>query len=347
MVTSDPVARYLSKHGSKFDRKNRLRTMSSGEILDSSLRIYQRLGLTFLRLTAAPALLCLAAFGFFDTYVSPRLFTTKSSGNSFLVLQDLGFALALALLVGGPLVLIGVSYASSVVVHLVSSYLTGNEPDEAAAVQTARQVLPRLFLVNLKELMLSLSGVFVSLVVMAIGGFVAEATPQSDSSAGVISVIGIMGLCAGGLIFLAIIALDALAVPIAVLEGAGAKSAGKRSRSLLRRVGYHPSGTSTIWSAYMLLLFMATVLFGGLALCLSIFSVEDHLSSALSALPGHALFVAAVDLLPTYAILWVLIPVWAVAITIVYYERRIRLEGFDIDELAAEIPKTLATSTRR
>src|ERR1700735_1411383 len=108
-VTSDPVFRYLSQRGAKFDRKNRMRIMNSSEVLDMALRIYQRLGLTFLRLTVVPALLCLASIGFVQNYVLPGLFMTKNNGAPGQVLADVAGALGMAVFVGGPLFLLGVS----------------------------------------------------------------------------------------------------------------------------------------------------------------------------------------------------------------------------------------------
>ena len=42
-------------------------------------------------------------------------------------------------------------------------------------------------------------------------------------------------------------------------------------------------------------------------------------------------------LVPYFLSLWVVIPVWAVTVTIIYFERRVRLEGYDIEALAADV----------
>jgi hypothetical protein len=38
--------------------------------------------------------------------------------------------------------------------------------------------------------------------------------------------------------------------------------------------------------------------------------------------------------------LWVLIPVWCTTTTILYFERRIRLEGYDIELLARDMVRS-------
>ncbi len=338
VVTSDPVARFLAERGAKVDRKNRMRLMKSSEILDTALRIYQRMGLTFLRFTAVPALLCLASLGFVDNFVLPNLFTTSGNGSAGQVMGEFAFSVGLAVFVGGPLFLLGVSYTSALVVQLVSEYMLGHAPAPEEAASVASRLLPKLFVLNLRELVLSISGILASTAIIGLSGYIAKTSPDSDSTAGIVAVVGGLGVFAGAIIFLFIIASDALAVPVAVLERISAKDAAKRSRNLLKRVGYHPSGTGNIWSLYFLLLFLALILAAGLYAFIGIFDLRDHFSNLVSSVPGHPLLVQAFDLFPPFVIIWTLLPVWASVITIVYYERKIRLEGFDIDVLASEIP---------
>lgn len=317
-----------------------MRIMGSSEVLDTALRIYQRVGLTFLRLTVVPALLCLAAAGFVQNYVLPDLFLTKTTGGPSQVIADVGLALATAIFVGGPLFLLGLSYSSSIVVSLVSDYMTGKTPDPEAAVEKARLVLPRLFLVNLKELCLSLSGIVTATGVMSLGGYLTSITASDDASAGAVAGMGVLLFLVGGLIFLYVIACDALATPIAVLEGAGAKLASKRSRYLLRKSGYHQPGTATIWALYILLAFLSLLLGGGLYLFIDGLGLAELLKSYLTYVPAAEIFLRAFELIPAFFVIATLTPVWATVTTIVYYERRIRLEGYDIDVLASEIPRS-------
>ncbi len=337
-MTSDPIARYLSQRGAKFNRKNRLRIMSSSEVLDTALRVYQRLGLSFLRMTVAPALLCLASVGFVQNYVLPGLFLTKSNGSPLELVGDVSGALGMAVFVGGPLFLLGISYSSTLVVHLVSAYMTGRTPDPEQAAISARGLLPRMFVVSLKELCMATAGIVASTAIMGLGGYMSSVTPDSNAGAGIVAAVGVFGMLVGILWFLYVLACDALVAPIAVIEGLGARQAGKRSRELLKRAGYHPAGTGTIWSLYFLLAFISAVLSAGIYSFSEILNLPQRLAGLLSFIPGEQLFQRAFDLIPSFIVIWTLAPVWATVITIVYYERKIRLEGFDIDVLAAEIP---------
>lgn len=336
-MTSDPVARYLSRRGAKLDRKNRLRVMNSGEILDTALRVYQRMGLTFLRLTIIPALVCLASSAFVDTFVLPNVFTSSENSGANRMIGEFAGTLLLGVFVGGPLFLIGMSYSSAIVVQLVSSYMIGEAQDADSAVAQATQAIPKLFLLNLRELIVSLSGILVSAAIIGFGGYVNQKTDSSDITAGVLVFIGGAAMLAGIVLFLYFIAWDALSIPVAILEKCPAGQSVRRSRQLLKRAGYHPGGTGTIWSLYVLLAILLMVLQIGMGVSVELVSAHERIESVFGPTALTALSTKLLDLLPTFLTLWTLIPVWASVITIVYYERKIRIEGFDIDILASEI----------
>lgn len=246
----------------------------------------------------------------------------------------------MAVFVGGPLFLLGISYSSTLVVHLVSAYMTGKDSDPDEAAISARGLLPRMFLVSLKELCMSMAGVVASTAIMGLGGYMSSVTPDTSAGAGIVAAIGVLGMLVGVFWFLYILACDALVAPIAVIEGVSARQAAKRSRQLLKRAGYHPAGTGTIWSLYFLLAFISMVLSAGIYAFSEFLNLPQRLAGILSFIPGEQLFQRAFDLIPSFIVIWTLAPVWATVITIIYYERKIRLEGFDIDVLAAEIPVT-------
>lgn len=318
-------------------RAGRLRAMRSGEIIDSALRTYQRLGVTFLRLTAGPALLCLAAMAFVLNYVLPGLLTTQNANDFVYQIGEVFFALFLALFVGGPLFLIGLSYSTVLVVSLTSDDVVGETPDVDEAMKKARQKLWPLFRLNMRELFASLSGVFAATMVMVIGAVIAAKTSESDATAGVIALLGVLGLFVGFFIFLFVIGRDALAAPAVVLEDLAPSPAAKRSRDLQKNHPMQGSGAGPILSVYTLLGFVAFVMVGGMSLIQELlpFNGDDFLGG----LPLGPLWTEAYTLLPVFLTMWTLIPVWASVVTISYYDRRIRLEGFDIEMLAKEISR--------
>jgi len=305
--------------------------------MDTALRLYQRFGLTFLRLTAVPALFCLAAVGYVMFGVLPRLGTTSDPTSLGVQSAELVVTFALALFVGGPLFLLGLGHATATVVAMVSDALVGRLPNPEAAVAGATRVLPRIFVVSMWELLLASSGILVATGMMLLGAFVAERTPDDNLFGTALVIIGGLGLLAGVLIFLAVVARDALAPPVTVIEGLPALRSGRRSRELMKSHGRHGSATSSMWGVYALLAFAYIAITSGLTLMLSLLGVRATLEGLLIDVPFMPVLLSAFDLTPSFLGLWTLIPAWATCITIIYFERRVRLEGYDIESLAQDL----------
>jgi hypothetical protein len=318
--------------------------MSTNEIMDTALKVYQRRGLTLLRLTALPSVFCLAACAYVVFYVLPSIGSTKDTNDIAVQATELITRLSLAIFVGGPIFLFGLTYATALVVKISSDDIEGRETNEHQAEKLARQLLPKLFWLNMRELLYSVSGLLVATGFLLLGGFLTIVTPEDTATAGLVAAVGMFGLAVGGIIFLFVISRDALVPAVAVIEGEGGKIAGKRSRQLLNVpkdknpiVRTHGPGHAAVWNLYLLLGLIACALLGSIYGVAFIFDLPTHLSNALPAGWVKTLVMSAAGLLPIYFTIWVLIPVWATALTVIYYERRIRLEGFDIECIAQHI----------
>ncbi|CAN5538946.1 hypothetical protein BH11ARM1_BH11ARM1_14550 [soil metagenome] len=315
--------------------------MTSSEVLDASLRLYQRRGLTFLRLSAVPTIFCLAAITFVIVYVLPALGTTKNATDIGVQTGEVAIRLALAVFIGGPLFLVGLTYATIMVVKVTSEDIEGRECSDREAEQTAQRLLGRMFWLNMRELLYSTSGIIVATAILLSGSLITMVTPESSPVAGLVAVVGLIGFAVGGLIFLSVISRDAVAVPCAVIEDLGAKQAGKRSRALLSLpktknpyVIKHGNGYGNIWNVYFLMAMLGTASYASIAGAFELTGIQDALTGNMSTGLVKTVIESLITLLPVYLTLWALIPIWATTITLVYYERRIRLEGFDIESLA-------------
>lgn len=318
--------------------------MTPSEIIDSSFRLYQRLGLTFLRLSVVPTLLCVAALAFVNAYVVPELIYGQS--NDFTVyIEQLVAGILLAVFIGGPLFLSGVAYTTAIAVSLVSDDLVGNVPSPQSAEQVARASMPRLLVTMIKELVLSLGGFTVAVLILIGGMALGRVTPDSDVWAGVVSFIGVIGLLAGLWIAVAIVIRDSAVAPAVVLENLGAKAAGKRSRQLLGKDRVHGAGTRAAWNAYMLLGLIVLLFQSSIEIFLSLIGVADWAGRATMGSLIRPLLLQAIELLPTFLTIWIVLPVWATIVTVIYFDRRVRLEGFDVDVLARNLARN-ATGSR-
>ncbi|HWD41954.1 MAG TPA: hypothetical protein VG944_24145 [Fimbriimonas sp.] len=344
-MTSDPVARYLATHGARLGRRERLRVMTSGEVLDTALRAYRQLGWSYLRLTVVPAVFCLGGIAFVLDYVLPSFAVTQHAGDIGAQVAEAATSGALALFLGGPLFLLGMSYTCAVVVHLTADFMMGNVPRPEVAAQAARNSFGTLVSVAFRELLLSCSGIIVSGLLMGLGALLSQATTSDEAALpGLLVLLGSFGLAGGCGIFLYVMAMHALAPAVAILEGVSGKAAGKRSTYLLKAQANKPGGAGNLLSAYFYIFFAGAIEWMSLAGISAALQLDRHVAALFSGMPLQGLISSAFGLLAPFMVVWTLLPVWAACVTIVYYERRIRLEGFDIEVLAAEIDQNSRTS---
>lgn len=311
--------------------------MNHSETFDLSLQLYRMVGWPLLKVTVFPTFFCLAAVAFFADYVAPGYAWTEAGNAPSEQIVEAIVLTLLSVFVAAPLMIIGVSMISAIASRLVSDFMVGNVPDIKAATLSLKRTLPRLLWLGARETLIGSSGVLISAALFVLSGYLNMTTDTTSPMAGVIYGLGILAIFAAFIVFAIQACFHALVAPAAVLENLGAKAAARRSRQLMKAHGYHPSGYERIINLYLLLLFIAAILGAGFGSVFALFSPNEIIRNVgLGGAPG-AILEQAIALLPLFLVLWTVIPVWAVTVTIIYYERRVRLEGYDIEALAAEV----------
>lgn len=331
MVTSDPVSRFVSERAARSDRRKRLRSTTFSEAVDLAVRMFQSMGWTFLRVSAAPAFFCLVGIAFVTGFILPNLGTTSHVGNWLAQVGELGETILLAVVVAGPLYLIGTSSISILVTHMVSDHLLGNVPDERAAKRTLSLNLGRVLGLSFREMLLSLSGVLAATALLVVSAAVNQFAPSNDFVTGITGLCAVIAYCVGGIVFLYVRATHALAPAVLILEGASMKEAARRSRELSKEITFELAGQ------FFLVAIFSAIAVGGWAAIVQFFGLDQMVKQVAESLPIPNLWVGAFDIAPAYIVLWFVLPYWSAAVTLAYYDRRIRKEGFDIDALAGDV----------
>lgn len=313
--------------------------MATSEILDTALRLYQRLGLTFLRLTLVPTLLCVASIAFVQEYALPQFFFTKAGNDFNAYVIQIVVTVLLGIFVAGPLFLAGLSYTTALVVTLVSDDLVGNASNPDLAVENARKAMPRLLASTFRELLMGMWGILVATALLIGGMAIAQQTDRDSIWGGVVVLVGILGMTFGGLLWIYVVARDAIVPPIVVLEGLKAGPAAKRSNELIKKFGIHPSGTGTGWMTYLLSGFIYIVFLVSFLFVLDQLQVNDFVERTTTGWTLQPLVTQIYQLMPGFLGIWFVLPIWASAITVLYMDRRIRLEGFDVEVLARDLAR--------
>lgn len=317
-----------------------LRPMTSGEVLDLALRAFRYLGGPILRLSAVPALLCYVVIAFFTAFVLPSIYLTRNPQSIEFQVLEVIFVLVVALFIALPLWLLGISYISGLVTRLISDFILGQSVDIESATQNARQ--------SLKTVTWTVVGTFIasfSILAIAVGLLLLAALLEgrSDPNSALPAVVAALATIAVFVGFLAlpfVMSRQALAPAIAVLEGATGRAAARRSVALLKGTKTQESASGKMWMLWLLAtcVFLAVSL--GTYASIWILELPNLIRSGLGATFAADVAVAALEMLPVYLSLWVLIPLWSSATTILYYDRRIRLEGYDIELLSLDARRT-------
>jgi hypothetical protein len=218
--------------------------------------------------------------------------------------------------------------------------MLGNVPSVDGAIRAAKRSLGTLIRVHFWEFLLACSGIIGAFGLSILSSTLDVSTGQENVAAGLVALFAILGFFVGGVIFLVVVSRHALAAPVTVIEGVGPRAAGKRSVALMRGKGPIISGYGHVWALYIVLFFLSLLIAAGLWGFLSMIGFETRIAASLDNLPYGGVVAKAVGLVPLFLWVWTLVPVWATTVAIIYYERRIRLEGYDIAALAADVWRT-------
>lgn len=320
------------------EKRATLRPLEPGETIDMGLRVYQRIAPMALRLTVLPMTLCQAALTFVFAVVLPALFTTNAPGNVGTELGELGFALGAGFLVAVPLFCFGLGRSMSLVACLASDVVLRLPPDPAnaerrSASSTGVAVWTVALVLFWSSLLLLVSGVFAFM-----GMLFDRAGDGGIAAVGISAIMAVISLpiAIGAVPF--VVKANALAPIVAALEDVKPRAALKRSQKLMKHYYGHGNALSVLLLTGISLLLVGSGLYGSLSLLIEKSGVGFWVESW-NLLPGLGQMMRiAVESLPSFAMIWLLAPVWTTAMTVLYYDRIVRLEAYDvkvmIDDLA-------------
>lgn len=313
-----------------------LRPMSAGEAIDLALRCYQRSAWSLLKLTAVPMAVAFSGIVFVAIVVLPGLFTTSAPRSAGVEAGELLVSLVLGFAVGLPLVFAGVGTVLGTVTKATADVLDGRAVDEAKAVEAGRTSLRAVF-----------SGIvrvfFVGCVFFLLaGGFAVVGTllGQSMGSELASSLSALMvGLSVmAGMVFAPLwMNTRALLPAVAVLENVGSKEAGKRSAHLMKRYRGQASADGVTFGVFLLLVFLGAVLGASMFFLIQLTGIGGRIEAWVTVAGLSQLLGQLVSYLPGFVCLWLLVPFWGTAMTVLYFDRRVRVEALDVQVMINDI----------
>lgn len=340
-LTFDPLARYLNQRSARYERRALLRPMATGEMSDAAMRAYRALGAHCLKLTAVPALFATAAIYFLIQFVLPMFGQTSDPTSVQTQVTEAAFVLALVIFVALPLIIFSLSLASALITSLVSDFMVGNVPNpEESRTKGIKKLFP-IFLFGIRQALLGSGGLIFGVLMLIVSALMAQGSSgASDEFVGMTLTVGILGIVAGAIVMPIVYAYEALAVPAIMVENMSVRQAAKRSRALMRPLGRQPSGIQYVFTAYSTIFLLLMFLIVGVSAAIG-FAAFIEAGRGVLELGGKSEIVAQLlEVIPVFLAVWFLVPVWATMTTILYYERRVRLEGYDIETLGRDVGRT-------
>jgi hypothetical protein len=311
--------------------------MKTGEIIDVATRAYQKLGRTILKLTALPMMLCFLVIVFFFVFLGPSFFETSDPDNLVQQVAEAFGVFVVGLFVAMPLFFLGLAYTQGLVTRLVGDFVLGNTPDAKSAQEAARRSLKTTFNVGVRTFVIAFGTAIVGGLLLGLSALATDRTSSDVAWPAFTSILATILLIVSPVLPLLVLAKYALAPVVVSLEACPPKVAIQRSKFLLTARAYQGGGGDTLGGVVVLAAFLFGSIWGGTALGFEFLGLREHVQNWLGAGPSGMIAQALVTMLPLYAALWVVTPIWCATCTILYFDRRIRLEGYDIYVLEQDV----------
>jgi hypothetical protein len=309
------------------------RPLTLGEILDRTVQLYRRNFLQFAGISALPAALMVVIFGVAGLLISSLITSLKPDGEGALAF---GLVIAALILLGVPLLIAAFALAMSASNYAVFLANQGQKPTiRASYAYGFRHFWRHLWLLFLQGLLAWVVPYLVFVGAVVVGAVLATLAANSAGAEffipalivlGVVLAIALMVVCI--LIWLRF----SLAFPVSVAEEAPAWPSMQRSGRLSK-------GTRGRIFVMFLLVYALSVAVS-LALMIPMFIAIALVmrKSLVGSQPAPAFIVAieTVNFGISFLVRAFVMPVYATALMLFYYDQRTRQEGYDIEQLMAQ-----------
>lgn len=313
-----------------------LRTMTAAQIYDAAFGIYRKGGTSLLRLTLIPSAVVFALAMLAYELVGKDLLTTGNPENALAAAGELGLTVLIGVVLAAPPVLAAYSLMLALVAGWTAERTLGREPDGRALFRQAVARLPALMgVVGLVTVRICL------VLIVSFALIVISALMEGRFGAQFVVIVGIVGLVSAPVLMLFTFGRLCLAPVIVLLEGLSPSQAIARSRRLLGDLALptrHLGRGDMIAVGLFLLTFVVQLVFWA-SFMIPTNLLQEYLASAgiaENSLLWMALY-RGISILAPFAAFVLLHPVLIAGVVLLYYDRRIRMEGLDIQLLAQSV----------
>jgi hypothetical protein len=310
--------------------------MSGLELVDTALAAYRTSMRDILPLAVGPTVFCTAATKFGFDYLVPALFETNNPDRVDIQVLEFLVTMALSMLVAVPLFLLGACMVLPIAVQTTARWMLGENPAGNKNLAVERLVFPTVRLLT-SICLRGVVGFFVCAILIGLSAIAGEAARSLKVPLLAVTVLAQLGLVAAAWVMFHAFTRYSLALPAMLVEGLDLKKAMERSRQLMSKAGTGSSGYASALAQLFAIALLTLLLSAGFSLLLELILSQLELASYFDSSRFGPLWKALLSLVPTYLSLLFVLPLMACTVTVSYFERRARQEGFDIAHLAHEI----------
>ena len=303
---------------------------NAAEVTAVALRLYRsRLG-PLLSASLVPSLTLVAALMYTFQFALPGLTTTASPNDVARQVGEFAVGILVALFVAIPLAVLALAgIATAAAIEVVAWAGLG-----AVSAQGSYARGVRIFL---RVLLVALAPMLVGLGLVLLAGLSLVVLPENSPVPGILGIVGGLLAALGGLIGIVSAARGSGAVAAGLYEGVGARAALTRVKALAKARGGYAMGQTSVESALVYGVFAGAILLVGTKGLDATLGVSKAVSAAMGDGAPGLVAEQVLTMLPWFLTVWLLLPYLAVTAALSYFERRVAVEGFDIELMAERL----------
>lgn len=313
---------------------------SASEVLDGALRAFRASLGEALSAGLVPALLFVLPFSYLLTFALPALGSTKAPEDVSRQVGEFAVVIVVALLVAVPLVALSLAGFSVAATEIAAKWAGLPRPERRGAYSLAARILARALLASLAVFLVGLGILVLAGVLLALLGPVSPIPGVFAVIGGVVSLFGILVAMFG-------LSRRLLAIPAGLFEGLTAREAVARGQILakppkLRSFAYASNLSSGLTAVETVLVYgviIGGILIGGVITLMNEFSVTEAVQALFPTPIVRVVAAEALRVLPAYLVVLVLLPYVAIVNAMSYLERRVALEGWDIELMTSRLAR--------
>lgn len=314
----------------------RLRPYETNELSETATSLFREYGAKLLSRTFLSSVYFAGAILFLYSFLVPRSFQTVNPRS----VSDQMFEFVLVAIIGGaaaiPLIAFGLAGVLTTSAVLVSTWIHGEEVQWNRIEQKSSEHVLKVVGLIIRIGVTILASALAGLGLIALSGLLVKLLGTNSPWPGIATFFGVI-LTGFGLIY-AIVALGprALAISAMVAEGLTTKLAVERSRFLGKARNRLEPGVplGTAANVFVAVTFFAYI---GVATLAGLFPIETYLERLSSSLIIKRILLSLVEIGPLVLGVCLTLPFAGILLALSYFDRRARLEGYDILEVGRRL----------